>query len=65
MNRFKDLTVEQLLELRKEHRDWIDDDDCNDGRLTAGSSMDLDLHFDEIDDINEELQRRELESGTV
>lgn len=47
-------TIEQLFHERKIREDWINSDE-NDGRLSAGSSADLDLKMDEIEEINKVL----------
>jgi len=54
---WKDFTIEQLVIERKIRQDWIDGDE-NDGRLSTGSSAQLDMYCDEIDEINEMLIRK-------
>jgi hypothetical protein len=53
------MTEEVLLTRRQECIDWIESD-ANDGRLTTGSSAQLDFMGDTIEEINNELRRRNL-----
>ncbi len=50
----KEMTEEELLDERLLLQSWIYSSN-NDGRLTAGSSADLDHHWDLIEEIDELL----------
>ncbi|WP_415913239.1 hypothetical protein [Neptuniibacter sp. QD37_11] len=56
-----DLGNKQLILLKEGHQAKIDDPE-NNGRTTAGGSMDLDYWMDTVEEIEAELQRRNKES---
>ncbi len=58
-NKIQDLSEEQLRKEKKKNQDWINSD-VNDGRLTTGSSAQLDYAWDMIEDIDKELKHRGL-----
>ena len=51
-------TLTELQILKDACQKWIDSDK-NDGRLTEGSSAELDYMFDTIDEVNTELFKRQ------
>ena len=57
MQYHKEMSTLQLYVERRRCKAWIDGPE-NDGRLTSGSSAQLDYYFDEIEAIDRELARR-------